>query len=154
VAETHSGTKGKLEAAGSALFALQFIQAHAVRSVDQAIERAHETGLTGFEILLRLAKLHPDGASVRYLSDQVVVSPSRVSRVAEDLVRRGLLERAASPHDGRLALVRLTDDGRGELAAMEATYLTAVGEHLADHLTPDQVEALTEIGRALGAPHC
>jgi hypothetical protein len=27
---------------------------------------------------------------VRYLSDQVVISPSRVSRVAEDLVRRGL----------------------------------------------------------------
>lgn len=144
----------QLEAAGSALFALQFIQAHVVRPVDQALERAHQIGLTGFELLLRLAKLHPEGASVRYLSDQVVISPSRVSRVAEDLVRRGLLERAASPHDGRLALVRLTDAGRQELAAMEAAYLDAVREHLAEQLTPDQVAALIEVGHALGAPHC
>jgi DNA-binding MarR family transcriptional regulator len=144
----------KLEAAGAALFALQFIQAHVVRPVDQALERGHETSLTGFELLLRLAKLHPEGASVRYLSDQVVISPSRVSRVAEDLVRRGLLERAASPHDGRLALVRLTEAGRQELAAMETTYLDAVGKHFADQLTLDQVAALIEVGRALGAPHC
>ena len=104
-------TTSKVEAAGSALFGLLFIQSRVVRPIDDALERAHQTNLTGFELLLRLGDL-PDGASVRYLSDQVVISPSRVSRVAEDLVRRGLLERAASVHDGRLSLVRLTEAGR------------------------------------------
>ena len=103
-------TTRKVEAAGSALFGLLFIQSRVVRPIDDALERAHQTNLTGFELLLRLGDL-PDGASVRYLSDQVVISPSRVSRVAEDLVRRGLLERAASVHDGRLSLVRLTAAG-------------------------------------------
>src|SRR3954449_2866805 len=126
----------KAAAGGSALFGLLFIQSHVVRPIDDAVERAHQTNLTGFELLLSLENL-PEGASVRYLSDQVVISPSRVSRVAEDLVRRGLLERAASPHDGRLALVRLTEAGRQELAAMETTYLDAVGEHFADQLTLD-----------------
>ena len=144
----------KLEAGGNALFGLLFLQAHVVRPIDEALERAHHTNLTGFEVVLRLSQLHPEGASVRYLSDQVVVSPSRVSRVAEDLVRRGLLERATSVHDGRLSLVRLTDAGRDELEAMQATFLDAVAEHLTDHLTQAQVKSLSEIARALGAPHC
>jgi DNA-binding MarR family transcriptional regulator len=144
----------KREAGGSALFGLLFLQAHVVRRVDEALERAHHTNLTGFDVLLRLSHLHPEGASVRYLSDQVVVSPSRVSRVAEDLVRRGLLERAASVHDGRLSLVRLTDAGRDELDAMQVTYLDAVAEHFSDHLTQKQIDALSDIARALGAPHC
>ena len=124
-----------------------------VRPIDDALERAHQTNLTGFELLLRLGDL-PDGASVRYLSDQVVISPSRVSRVAEDLVRRGLLERAASVHDGRLSLVRLTEAGRTELEAIRATFLEAVREHLADRLTVAQIDAVTKVAQALGAPHC
>ena len=146
-------TTGKVEAAGSALFGLLFIQSRVVRPIDDALERAHQTNLTGFELLLRLGDL-PDGASVRYLSDQVVISPSRVSRVAEDLVRRGLLERAASVHDGRLSLVRLTEAGRTELEAIRATFLEAVREHLADRLTVAQIDAVTEVAQALGAPHC
>jgi DNA-binding MarR family transcriptional regulator len=146
-------TTSKVEAAGSALFGLLFIQSRVVRPIDDALERAHQTNLTGFELLLRLGDL-PDGASVRYLSDQVVISPSRVSRVAEDLVRRGLLERAASVHDGRLSLVRLTEAGRTELEAIRATFLEAVREHLADRLTVAQIDAVTEVAQALGAPHC
>ena len=146
-------TTSKVEAAGSALFGLLFIQSRVVRPIDDALERAHQTNLTGFELLLRLGDL-PDGASVRYLSDQVVISPSRVSRVAEDLVRRGLLERAASVHDGRLSLVRLTEAGRTELEAIRATFLGAVREHLADRLTVAQIDAVTEVAQALGAPHC
>ena len=137
-----------------ALFGLLYIQATVVRAIDDALERAHGTGLTGFEVLVRLAGLHPAGASVRYLADQVVVSPSRVSRVADEFVRRGLLERAASPHDGRLSLVRLTDRGRTDLEAIQATFADALQTHLLDRLAPEQVRALTEVARAVGAPHC
>ena len=143
----------KAAAGGSALFGLLFIQSHVVRPIDDAVERAHQTNLTGFELLLRLENL-PAGASVRYLSDQVVISPSRVSRVADDLVRRGLLERAASVHDGRLSLVRLTDAGRDEIAAIQKTFLQAVSEHFADRLTAAQINAVAEVAQALCAPHC
>ena len=98
--------------------------------------------------------MHEDGASVRYLSDQVVVSPSRVSRVVEDFVRRGLLERATSAHDGRLSLVRVTDAGRAELAAAEATFASAVQEHFLDRVSPKQAQAIVDVAKALGSPHC
>ena len=97
--------------------------------------------------------MHPGGASLRYLAEQVVVSPSRVSRLAEELVARGWLERAASPHDGRLSLVRLTESGRTTLATMEATFAETVRAELIDRLTPNQLGSIVAVCRALGAPH-
>lgn len=137
-----------------ALFGLMHLHATVVRAIDEELLQAHGTGLTGFELILRLAGLHPDGASVRYLSDQVVVSSSRVSRVTDELVGRGLLERAASPHDGRLSLVRLTARGRQEAAAMEDTFGRALRTHFTGRLTEAQVAMLTGIADALGAPNC
>ncbi len=141
------------EAGTEALFGLLYIQTHVVRTIDDALDRAHSTGLSGFELLARLARLHPDGASVRYLADQVVVSPSRVSRLADEFVARGWLERAVSHHDGRLSLVRLTAVGRTTLAAMEQTFADALQTHFLDALTARQVDTLVSVGRALGAPH-
>jgi DNA-binding MarR family transcriptional regulator len=137
-----------------ALFGLLYVQAHVVRVIDDAFDRAHGTGLSGFELMARLAHLHPEGASLRYVAEQVVVSPSRVSRLTEELVARGWLERAVSPHDGRLSLVRLTDAGRMTLASMEATFAEAVRANLLDRLTPKQLDSIVAVCRSLGAPHC
>lgn len=137
-----------------ALFGLLHIQSHVVRQIDEALDRVHGAGLSGFELLARLERMHADGASVRFLSEQVVVSPSRVSRLADELVSRGWLERALSPHDGRLSLVRLTDDGRESLQAMRRTLGEAVQTHFLDELSSSQLTALVAICRALGAPHC
>ena len=90
-----------------ALFATHHMQSQVTRLVDDALARAHGTNLTGFELLSRLERLPADGASVRFLSDHVLLSPSRVSRVVDEFVRRGVLERGVSPQDGRLCLVRL-----------------------------------------------
>ena len=137
-----------------ALFAIAHVQTHAVRLVDDALARAHGANLTGYELLKRLTTLHPDGASVRFLSDQVLLSPSRVSRVVDEFVSRGVLQRATSPQDGRLSLVQLTDAGRAELEAMDATFARALHTHFLDRLTPEQVQSLIDVGHALGAPHC
>jgi DNA-binding MarR family transcriptional regulator len=137
-----------------ALFASQHMQNQVTRLVDDALARAHDTNLTGFELLSRLERLPADGASVRFLSDHVLLSPSRVSRVVDEFVRRGVLERGASQQDGRLSLVRLTPEGREELAAMRATFNAAIEVHLLQRLTQEQVQALIEIGRAFGAPPC
>lgn len=137
-----------------ALFGLLHIQSHVIRQIDEALDRAHGAGLSGFELLARLDRMHPDGASVRYLSEQVVVSPSRVSRLADELVTRGWLERAISPHDGRLSLVRLTDSGRESLRAMRDTLAEALQTQFLDQLSSTQLTALVAICRSLGAPHC
>jgi DNA-binding MarR family transcriptional regulator len=144
----------RLAAGGEALFGLLHVQSHVVRQIDEAFDRAHGAGLSGFELLARLARMHPDGASVRYLSEQVVVSPSRVSRLADEFVARGWLERALSPQDGRLSLVRLTERGRNALEEMEQTFDETLQAHFLEPLSARQLDALVAICRALGAPHC
>jgi DNA-binding MarR family transcriptional regulator len=58
--------------------------------------------------------------TVGAIAEQMRIDPSRGSRIVADLVRQGLLERAASQEDGRRSLVRITDAGRGVLAEIEA----------------------------------
>ena len=148
-------TGGSVLATGTeALFGLLFIQTHVTRTIDDALDRAHGTGLSGFELMARLSRMDPGGASLRYLAEQVVVSPSRVSRLADELVARGWLERAVSPQDGRQSLVSLTDAGHATLGSMEATFAEALQAHLLDRVTHKQLDSLVAIGRALGAPHC
>src|SRR5882757_8892981 len=103
MATTPKTSESGLATGTEALFGLLYVQTQVVRVIDDTFDRAHGTGLSGFELMARLAHMHPDGASLRYLAEQVVVSPSRVSRLAEELVARGWLERAASPQDGRLS---------------------------------------------------
>lgn len=59
-------------------------------------------------------------ATVGAIAEQMRIDPSRGSRIVADLVRQGLLERAASQEDGRRSLVRITDAGRGVLDNIEA----------------------------------
>jgi DNA-binding MarR family transcriptional regulator len=154
-AHTNSTTPDTgLAIGGEALFAVLHVQTRVVRPIDDAFDQAHGTGLSGFELLARLSHMHADGASVRYLSQQVVVSPSRVSRLADEFVVRGWLERAVSPQDGRLSLVRLTPSGRTELAAMQQTFAEALQTHFLAHLSERQLASLIDVGSTLGAPHC
>ena len=118
-----------------------------------AAAQTSESGLaTGTEALFGL--LYVQAHVVRVIDDAFDVSPSRVSRLTEELVARGWLERAVSPHDGRLSLVRLTDAGRMTLASMEATFAEAVRANLLDRLTPKQLDSIVAVCRSLGAPHC
>ncbi|MBC2775340.1 MarR family transcriptional regulator [Rhizobium sp. AQ_MP] len=58
--------------------------------------------------------------TVGTIAEQLRIDPSRGSRIVADLVKQGLLERAASQEDGRRSLVRVTDAGRQVLDDIEA----------------------------------
>ena len=151
-------SKSGLAAGTEALFGLLYVQTHVVRAIDDAFDRAHGTGLSGFELMARLSRMHADGALCLPRRTGRRGRTSRVSRelAEENSSPRDWLERAVSPHDGRLPRsVRLTDTGRNDSRGeMEATFAEAVGTHLVDRLTPEQLGSIAEVCRALGAPHC
>ena len=138
-----------------ALFAIAHVQTHAVRLIDDALARAHTANLTGYELLKRLATLHPDGASVRYLSDQVLLSPSRVSRVVDEFVTRGLLERGGLAAR-RPSVARAAHRRRPRKSSRPWTPpSSARSRRTSSTSSPvEQVQTLIEIGHRLGAPHC
>nr|WP_237370700.1 MarR family winged helix-turn-helix transcriptional regulator [Rhizobium sp. SL42] len=57
--------------------------------------------------------------TVGAIAEQMRIDPSRGSRIVADLVRQGLLERAASQEDGRRSIVRMTEAGKQVLEQIE-----------------------------------
>jgi len=122
--------------------------------IDDAFDGAHGTGLSGFELIARLARVHPGGASLRYVAEHVVVSPSRVSRLAEELMARGWL-RTSCLATRRPSLARAAHRRRAHhLPSMEATFAEAIRANLLDRLTQKQLDSIVAVCRSLGAPHC
>jgi DNA-binding MarR family transcriptional regulator len=80
----------------------------------------------------------------------VVISPSRVSRVVDDLVGRGLVERRTCKSDARISYATITDEGRREAAEVEETFHAALRRRFLDRLDAADVERLAAIWEKLG----
>lgn len=62
----------------------------------------------------------PQAPTVGLLAAELMVDPSRASRIAADLVERGLIARAVSQQDGRRSVLEPTAEGRALLQAFVA----------------------------------
>ena len=76
------------------------------------IHLAHEFELS-FSQMKALHHLHgEDHVSVKALGESLGLSLAAMSRAAEELVQRGLVDRTEDPVDRRIKRLRLTDKGR------------------------------------------
>ena len=120
--------KSSLEAAGfsevvaQALLALDTDNFHYVRrmmkgDVPQSLMEELGAGLeaTQFHALSSILRIKggygraPQEATVGLLAEEMAIDPSRASRIAADLVERGLLTRAVSQEDGRRSVLVPTE---------------------------------------------
>ena len=82
----------------------------------------------------------------------VNLSPSRGSRVIEDMVQRGLVSRQADPVDRRVALVTLNPEGlrlKNQVEALLQTCEAALSTKLSDGEMAAVREGLTLLLRAM-----
>src|SRR6185437_14431136 len=71
------------------------------------------------------------------------VSQPSMTQLVQRLEQRGLVTRTSDPSDGRVAVVRLTEEGRAALAARRQRNAMRIAELLAD-LPDDEVQALSD----------
>jgi len=91
-------------------------------------------------LLVRLAKTGPLRASD--LAEQICADPSTVSRQVAGLVKAGLLERQADPHDGRASILVITDAGRTRIARLVALRGKVFAPLIADWSRADRTRML------------
>ncbi|WP_433060683.1 MarR family winged helix-turn-helix transcriptional regulator [Dactylosporangium sp. CS-033363] len=115
--------------------------------LDQELQAAHGLPLTWYDVLLELNAAPARRLTMSELGAAAVVSRSRVSRVVDELVRAGLVERVANPDDKRSAYAKLTPAGRTRLRAAAPTYLAGIERHFTGRMT--RAEAQT-VAAALG----
>jgi len=83
------------------------------------------------------------------LAESTRSSRSRLSHAIARLEERGWVERLDCPTDKRGQLARLTDVGFRVVEEAAPGHVEAVRTYLIDLLSPDQLEALGQIGRTM-----
>ena len=131
----------------AAWFALLFAHATVMARIDAALMDKHRISFSAFEILCRVE----DGPKpVRTLASQLVsVSPTRASRLMQDLVDAGHLQRGADQRDGRISLISFTPSGRRYTEAVQRTFETAARKYFLDPLDDEDLAALSRIWEKL-----
>lgn len=131
-------------------FGLMYAQAAMRERIEAVLMDRHQISFSAFEILCRLKDIEPQ--PVRGLAAELVtVSPSRVSRLVQDLIDAGHLQRGADQGDGRISLISLSGAGRDYIREVAGTFEEAVSEFFVGPLDADDVAALARIWRKLEA---
>lgn len=111
------------------------VHATLIPLLDDELQQAHGLPLTWYDVLLELNSAPERRLTMSQLGEVAVVSRSRVSRVVDELVRAGLVERMPHPDDRRSTFARITPAGRARLRSAAPTYLAGIERHFTGHLT-------------------
>ncbi|MDY0746862.1 MarR family transcriptional regulator [Paucibacter sp. R3-3] len=89
-----------------------------------------DTTLPRFDLLAQLER-HPDGLTMRELSQRLMVTGGNVTGITDQLEAEGLVAREAHPSDRRSFAVKLTAAGRRQFKKMASTHEQWIVELLA-----------------------
>jgi DNA-binding MarR family transcriptional regulator len=126
---------------------IALIQAHATttRSLSAQLLDDHGLTLNDYEVLLRLSRA-PDRRLRRVdLAEEVVLTPSGITRLLDGLERTGLVERAACASDRRVVYAVITDAGLDTLRTASRTHVAQIEEFFGARLDPEQQQAAADI---------
>ncbi|MEU6853596.1 MarR family transcriptional regulator [Actinacidiphila alni] len=119
--------------------------------IDRQLRRESGMPMAYYEILVRLSEAPGRCRRMSELAEASQSSRSRLSHAVSALEKQGWVVRSPADGDRRGWVATLTDAGFAALAAAAPGHVTAVREHLFDVLTPAQLAALRDIGRAISA---
>jgi DNA-binding MarR family transcriptional regulator len=133
-----------------AWFALLYTHATVTARIDAVLMERHRLSFAAAEILCRLKDREPQ--PVRVLARQLVsVSPTRASRLVQDFIDAGYLQRGADQADGRISLISFTDEGRRYTAEVSRTFEESVRKYFIDPLDDEDIAAVTRVWKKLQA---
>jgi DNA-binding MarR family transcriptional regulator len=121
--------------------------------VDGINERVRAGGFTDLRPAHGFAfvRLAPDGATVVELAEHLGVTKQAASQMADELVRKGYVERRPHPSDARARLLTLTERGWACTRAADEAAI-AVLQPWADALGPAQLSAVRTALSRLAVP--
>jgi DNA-binding MarR family transcriptional regulator len=115
------------------------------RMLDAELEARYGLGLSGLELLARLAAAEGRCLRLSALAVEAGLSLSRVSRIAGTLDARGLLERKPCPGDARAVEAHLTPAGLALMRAAQETHFASVERSFFARLEAGELEVLAEV---------
>jgi DNA-binding MarR family transcriptional regulator len=127
--------------ASGALLSAQKALGHVI-SCDAAVS----TGLdpTTVDLLVRLDQT-PHGLRAVELSDQLLLSPSHVSRIIDHAQAADLVNRDADPNDRRATKITITAQGKEVLLRWAPRFEAIVTQVISEQLTTSEADTLIDL---------
>ena len=136
--------KSHTKLAADAWGALLHVHAALVPVLDTEVHSRTGLPLSWYDVLLELAT-EPEGRlRMSDLAERVVLSRTRVSRLVDELVSRGLVAKQEHPYDRRSAYAVITETGMSEFRAAAPVYVRAIEAQFAANLTNDELLILAK----------
>lgn len=125
----------------------RFFVAHAllVERIEAAFAEADLPSLDWYDVLWVLERTEHGRLRMADLAQQVIVSRSNVTRLADRLEKAGLVLRANCPVDGRSTYCVITDRGRALRARMWTVYRRQIDALFGQHLGAREAQELARI---------
>lgn len=121
-----------------------------LRELDADLVRSHRLPLSSYDVLIQLALAPRRRLRMTELAEEVLMSPSGLTRVVDQLQRDGLVERERRAEDARSFDAVLTTEGRRRLKAANEAHLKRVRELFLDRLSDAQLGQLVDIWDTVG----
>lgn len=121
------------------------------RAIDEDLLVRTGLSLTSYIVLSQLSEAPSRQLRMSDLAERAALSPSRITRVVNDLEESGFVRRSVSPHDGRANLATLTDIGFDRLTQAWPSHLDGVRTLAMNHIRRDEIAHLTDVVERLVA---
>src|SRR5437867_5188054 len=125
----------------------RLLRGHAAltRLVSAELRELHGLTINDYEALLVLSRA-PDCAVRRVdLAQQLLLTPSGVTRLLDGLEAAGLVEKGQCASDARVTYAVLTEKGRERLHAASKSHLAAVRRTLEARFSDEELATLAEL---------
>jgi len=121
------------------------------RALDDDLVR--ETGLTlnAYAVLMSLSEAEDQEMRMLELASATTLSPSRVSRLMDELRGRGLVAKRPCADDRRGNIAGLTEEGLARLEAAYPAHLASARRRVMDQIRPASMPRLAEALRDIAA---
>ncbi|HWM12692.1 MAG TPA: MarR family transcriptional regulator [Solirubrobacteraceae bacterium] len=127
-----------------------FLNAHArvTRAIGRDLAEAGLPDLGWYDLLWTLYRQPGRSLRVKELAEEVVLSPTAMSRFVDRVEAAGCVRRERDPSDRRALQVTLTDEGVALLRRMWPVYARGIERHFAAHLDESLRGSLERLSRA------
>lgn len=121
-------------------------QARVIAQLDHELREKSGLSLADYDVMATLSAQPDQRLRATELAEQVVISPSTLTRRLDSMEQRGLVVRRRCAEDARGVHVALTPEGRRALRRAAPGHVESVRRHFIDGLSRSQLEALASIG--------
>ena len=131
----------------------RLLRTHAIltRELNARLFAEHGLTMNDYEALLRLSWAENSALRRVDLAEQLLLTPSGITRLLDGLERDGWVTKLSCESDARVTYAVLTDEGRERFEAAARTHLAQVRALFEAHLSAEELETLADLlGRLPG----